>query len=212
MIRWKLNEVMARKRVRNKDLAEALDITENSVYRLRKTDEMPRLTPQRLEGICAALQCQPGDLLEWVADEEDAFDEILQSVKMRHAMPAADVPPAIAIQRASATHRRQVVPQAVFKTIAQFCDQILALSWQGYKHYGPGAVLYINKEDGPEIAYLEQDQLPSLEHRQIVAQNRPELAAVVLYYYSSDYDVDDYDIFTLTGSKSPPECYGTFQR
>ncbi|WP_052050242.1 helix-turn-helix domain-containing protein [Leptolyngbya sp. KIOST-1] len=59
-IRWKLHEVMARKRMRNKDLAEYLDITENSVYRLRKADDMPRLTPQRLEGICAALQCQPG--------------------------------------------------------------------------------------------------------------------------------------------------------
>lgn len=44
-IRWKLNEVMARRRVRNKDLANALDITENSVYRLRKADDMPRLTP-----------------------------------------------------------------------------------------------------------------------------------------------------------------------
>jgi putative transcriptional regulator len=29
VIRWKLNEVMVRKRVRNKDLAEVLGITEN---------------------------------------------------------------------------------------------------------------------------------------------------------------------------------------
>ncbi len=71
VIRWKLNEVMARKRVRNKDLAVALAVTENSVYRLRKTDEMPRLTPERLNGICAALRCQPGDLLEWLPDEDE---------------------------------------------------------------------------------------------------------------------------------------------
>ena len=70
MIRWKLNEVMARDRVRNKDLAEALDVTENSVYRLRKTDEMPRLTADRLDGICRTLKCQPGDLLEWIEEEE----------------------------------------------------------------------------------------------------------------------------------------------
>jgi putative transcriptional regulator len=69
VIRWKLNEVMARSRVRNKDLAEALSVTENSVYRLRKTDEMPRLTADRLEGICQVLRCQPGDLLEWIEDE-----------------------------------------------------------------------------------------------------------------------------------------------
>jgi putative transcriptional regulator len=68
VIRWKLNELMARMRVRNKDLAEALSITENSVYRLRKTDEMPRLSPERLNGICTALNCQPGDLMEWVLD------------------------------------------------------------------------------------------------------------------------------------------------
>ncbi|MBD2357028.1 helix-turn-helix transcriptional regulator [Tolypothrix sp. FACHB-123] len=71
VIRWKLNEVMARKRVRNKDLAEALGITENSVYRLRKVDEMPRLTPERLNGICQALNCQPGELLEYVPHDDD---------------------------------------------------------------------------------------------------------------------------------------------
>jgi putative transcriptional regulator len=71
VIRWKLNEVMARKRVRNKDLAEALGITENSVYRLRKVDEMPRLMPERLNGICKALDCQPGELLEYDPDDSD---------------------------------------------------------------------------------------------------------------------------------------------
>lgn len=70
VIRWKLNELMARKRIRNKDLAEALGITENSVYRLRKIDEMPRLAPERLNGICAVLKCQPGELLEWVPDDD----------------------------------------------------------------------------------------------------------------------------------------------
>ncbi|MEM1391702.1 MAG: helix-turn-helix transcriptional regulator [Cyanobacteria bacterium P01_D01_bin.50] len=71
VIRWKLSEVMARKRVRNKDLAKALEITENSVYRLRKVDEMPRLMPERLNGICKALNCQPGDLLVYEPDEDD---------------------------------------------------------------------------------------------------------------------------------------------
>jgi putative transcriptional regulator len=69
VIHWKLNEIMARKRIRNKDLAKALSITENSVYRLRKTDRMPRLSPERLNGICTFLGCQPGELLEWTLDE-----------------------------------------------------------------------------------------------------------------------------------------------
>ncbi|NEP58450.1 MAG: helix-turn-helix domain-containing protein [Symploca sp. SIO2G7] len=69
VIRWKLNELMAQKRIRNKDLATVLGISENSVYRLRRTDEMPRLSPDRLNGICEALVCQPGDLLSWEPDE-----------------------------------------------------------------------------------------------------------------------------------------------
>lgn len=70
VIRWKLNEVMARKRVKNKDLAQKLGITETSIYRLRKVDEMPRLSPERLNGICAALSCQPGDLLVYEPDSD----------------------------------------------------------------------------------------------------------------------------------------------
>ncbi|MEH1835050.1 MAG: helix-turn-helix transcriptional regulator [Nostoc sp.] len=69
MIRCKLNEVMARKRVKNKDLAKIFSINYNSVYRLRKVDEMPRLAPERLNGICKALNCQSGELLEYVSDE-----------------------------------------------------------------------------------------------------------------------------------------------
>jgi putative transcriptional regulator len=80
VIRWKLNEVMARKRVRNKNLAEALGITENSVYRLRKVDEMPRLTPERLNGICKALDCQPGELLEYVPNDNDGKESSIVEV------------------------------------------------------------------------------------------------------------------------------------
>jgi putative transcriptional regulator len=63
---------MAAKRIRSKDLAEALGLTEVSVYKLRGTDNMPRLTERRLDGICRVLRCQPGDLLSWIPDEEVA--------------------------------------------------------------------------------------------------------------------------------------------
>jgi len=68
MIRWKLNELMAVKRRRNKDLADAIGMTESSVSRLRKKDLMPRMKPETLNGICEFLECQPGDLLEHVPD------------------------------------------------------------------------------------------------------------------------------------------------
>ncbi len=70
VIKWRLNEVMAAKRIRNKDLAAALGLTEVSVYKLRGADTMPRLTEERLDGICRVLRCQPGDLLWWIPDEE----------------------------------------------------------------------------------------------------------------------------------------------
>lgn len=184
VIRWKLNEVMARQRIRNKDLAEALGITENSAYRLRKADEMPRLTPERLNGICNMLRCQPGDLLEWVSDDEPMN-------------PGRDLDQMTASAQA-------------LKQLTKFCDRILALSWRGYRQYGPGAVVYTHAEDGPQIAYIERKRLSDKECLSAIDTNRPELSAVVLYYYDEDYDSSNYSVFILTGSKSPPECYALF--
>ncbi|MEA5503919.1 helix-turn-helix transcriptional regulator [Halotia wernerae UHCC 0503] len=70
VIRWKLHELMAQQRVRNKDLAEGIGVTETSVYRLRKTDVMPRMSPDRLNAICQFLDCQPGDLLVYIPDKD----------------------------------------------------------------------------------------------------------------------------------------------
>lgn len=82
MIAWRLNEIMAKKRIRNKDLAAALGIDENSVHRLRRTDEMPRLTGERLNGLCIALECQPGDLIVFISDDDtDTTGEEQQKVK-----------------------------------------------------------------------------------------------------------------------------------
>lgn len=71
MIRWKLDQVMTQGRFRNKDLADALKITPNSAYRLRRRETMPRLDEVRLHGLCKFLKCQPGDLLESIDDEPD---------------------------------------------------------------------------------------------------------------------------------------------
>lgn len=91
VIRWKLNEVMARKRIRNKDLAKDLGITETSIYRLRKTDEMPRLSPERLNGLCAALKCQPGELLEWVFDDDSNQEAVTKPTSLDPSEQMADL-------------------------------------------------------------------------------------------------------------------------
>lgn len=68
VIKWKLNEMLAAQRKTSRELAEYLQVHENSVYRLRKQDKMPRLEHDTLEGICRFLRCKPGDLLELVDD------------------------------------------------------------------------------------------------------------------------------------------------
>lgn len=70
VIKWRLNEMLASQRKSSRDLAAALGVHENSVYRLRKQDRMPRLEHDTLEGICKFLECAPGDLLVIVPDEE----------------------------------------------------------------------------------------------------------------------------------------------
>ncbi len=177
MIRWKLNEVMAQKRIRNIDLADSLDITENSVYRLRKAEEMPRLTPERLNGICAALGCQPGDLLEWLPDQISSDS---------------------------------VSSQSAVKQLTNYCDQILALFWKGYRLYGPGAVVLSNPGDRPQIAYIERAHLTDPECLRAIDANQPHVSAIVLYYNTGDLRTDRYNIFTLTGAKTPPEYYSLY--
>ncbi|WP_236619170.1 helix-turn-helix transcriptional regulator [Acaryochloris sp. CCMEE 5410] len=46
-----------------------MGVHENSVYRLRKSQVMPRLTHETLDKICEFLDCSPGDLL--IREKED---------------------------------------------------------------------------------------------------------------------------------------------
>lgn len=203
-IRWKLNEVMARKRMRNKDLAEYLDITENSVYRLRKADDMPRLTPQRLEGICAALQCQPGELLEWISGDRPLRGSVL-SQEVLPANASTDVYNSVIVQHA----RQELSPisKITLQRLTQYYHPILALAWQGYMEFGLGAVVFTDLDSGSKLAFIERQNLTDRSCLEAIDQNDPEASAVVLYYKSLDYSSSDYTLLTLTGPKSPLECF-----
>lgn len=63
MILWKLNELMAIKRLRSSELAKHTGLSASAVSDLRATDQMPRLSHATLDSICEFLQCDPGDLL-----------------------------------------------------------------------------------------------------------------------------------------------------
>ncbi|MBF2034287.1 MAG: helix-turn-helix transcriptional regulator [Leptolyngbyaceae cyanobacterium T60_A2020_046] len=205
VIRWKLHDVMSKKRIRNKDLAEALGITENSVYRLRRADEMPRLTPQRLEGICAALNCQPGDLLEWHGTAVPGGMPPAGRGADWEMEEASIAPSASVLIERSTGDDYRAMQKVVFQRLAEFHPQILALSWQGYRQYGPGAVVFSDFQAGAQIAYVEIENLSDPACRQAVQRNRPERSAVVLYYQGDNYAANDYEILVLTGALTPPD-------
>lgn len=59
-----LDVMLARRKMRSKELAEAIGITEANLS-LLKSGKVRGVRFSTLEKICAALQCQPGDLLEY---------------------------------------------------------------------------------------------------------------------------------------------------
>ena len=64
IIKWRLNRLMAERRVSGKDLAEQLNVHPNTIYRLRRTDEMPSIDGNMLEKLCNALECELSELIE----------------------------------------------------------------------------------------------------------------------------------------------------
>ncbi|MGP9812597.1 helix-turn-helix domain-containing protein [Rhodopseudomonas sp. NSM] len=62
-----LDVMLARRKMRSKELAERIGITEQNVS-LLKSGKVKGIRFDTLERICAALDCQPGDILEFVPD------------------------------------------------------------------------------------------------------------------------------------------------
>lgn len=62
-----LDVMMARRKMRSKELAEAIDITEANLS-LLKSGKVKGVRFSTLERICAVLECQPGDILEFRPD------------------------------------------------------------------------------------------------------------------------------------------------
>ncbi|KIU50531.1 MULTISPECIES: helix-turn-helix transcriptional regulator [Pseudomonas] len=63
----RLDVVMARNKIRSKDLAEIIGITEANLS-LLKNGKIKGFKIETLEKLCRALKCQPGDLLEFSED------------------------------------------------------------------------------------------------------------------------------------------------
>ena len=69
MILINLDVMLAKRKMRSKELAEKIGITEQNLSIL-KTGRAKALKLATLDIICEALECQPGDILEYVKDTQ----------------------------------------------------------------------------------------------------------------------------------------------
>ncbi len=67
-IQVNLDLILVKRGVKLSDLASAIDITLSNLSIL-KTNKAKAIRFSTLEAICKELDCQPGDLLEYVPDE-----------------------------------------------------------------------------------------------------------------------------------------------
>ena len=63
-----LDVMLARRKMRSRELAERIGITEQNLS-LLKSGKVKGVRFDTLEAICRALDCQPGDLLGFEADD-----------------------------------------------------------------------------------------------------------------------------------------------
>ena len=65
----RLARVMADRKISLKELAELVGVTNVNLSKL-KTGKASAIRFSTLEAICKALECQPGDILEYIETEE----------------------------------------------------------------------------------------------------------------------------------------------
>lgn len=73
-IRLKLDEVMAARGIGLGELAQRVGITNANMSHI-KTGQVKAIRFSTLDAICAVLDCQPGDILEYVRGEEESDEQ-----------------------------------------------------------------------------------------------------------------------------------------
>ena len=69
-----LDVMMAKRKMSSTELSKKLGITMANLSIL-KNNKAKAVRFSTLDAICRALDCQPGDILEWVPEEEEEFHE-----------------------------------------------------------------------------------------------------------------------------------------
>ena len=65
-----LDVMLAKRKMRSKELSELIGITEQNVS-LLKSGKVKGMRFETLEKICEVLNCQPGDILEYRAESQE---------------------------------------------------------------------------------------------------------------------------------------------
>jgi DNA-binding Xre family transcriptional regulator len=61
---WQLDSLMTQRQCSDRTLADALNLSEDAVWQLRRSSSVPNLSVAQLEQLCALLQCEPEALFE----------------------------------------------------------------------------------------------------------------------------------------------------
>ncbi len=87
LIRWRLNEIMARHRVLARELAQDMDTSDNAISNLRRAETMPRIDGKKFDQLCASLTklskirepVTPYDLIEYLPSQKESSTRISSS-------------------------------------------------------------------------------------------------------------------------------------
>lgn len=69
MIILRLDRMLAKRKISSKELAGRVGISQVNMSRI-KTGKVSAIRFSTLDAICRALDCQPGDVLEYMPDDE----------------------------------------------------------------------------------------------------------------------------------------------
>nr|WP_253904767.1 helix-turn-helix transcriptional regulator [Adlercreutzia sp. ZJ473] len=64
-----MDKLLAERKIRSKELAERIGLSENNLSRIR-TGQVRAMRFSTLNALCRELGCKPGDILDYVEDEE----------------------------------------------------------------------------------------------------------------------------------------------
>jgi putative transcriptional regulator len=93
MIILRLDRMLAERKISSKELAERVGISQVNMSRI-KTGKVSAVRFSTLDAICRALDCQPGDVLEYMPDDEaDNLFGLNYAIKKRWMKKGCLYPP-----------------------------------------------------------------------------------------------------------------------